>query len=69
MQTQAIIFDKKYYDSTKAQSWLKKHKYSPIKVHTTEEYIRFRIREPIKYKRFITKDIKKGIKMIIGLTK
>ena len=68
---QAIIFQKKYYTTKKARTFLKKNKFTPIKrVHKTNEYLRYRLQNPSKFKRFITKSILKGkVKLIIGFNK
>jgi hypothetical protein len=47
MNIQAIIFDKDKHSSPAAMKWLKKHHFAPIKrQHLTENYRRYRIREP-----------------------
>lgn len=62
---QSILFSKKYFDSTKARIWLKKHHYKPIKrVHITKSYLRYRLKTPDQGN-YITKRIEKGIKIII----
>jgi len=44
---QSILFDKNKWHSLKAQRWLKKHDYKSLKkVHITDKYLRYRIREP-----------------------
>ena len=65
---QAIIIDKNIFSLSDAKKILHDLKARPIKpVHETENYYRFRIKEP-DYKKYHykTKTIKKGIKLIVG---
>jgi hypothetical protein len=61
------------WTTTKARKWLKKHNLTPLKrVHKITSsktgiiHLRYRIRDPKLYKRFITKKTKEGINIIIG---
>lgn len=64
---QSIIFDKKSWTPKRALNWVISHNYRPKKmVDVTDRKIRFRLREPKQFRRFITKDIGNGIKFIIG---
>lgn len=68
---QAVIFDKSYWTTQKAITWLHHHQFRPIKrVHTTENYHRYRIVQP-DYNRYnyITKTITPTIKFIIAVDK
>ena len=68
MVTQAVIFDKDIWDTSRAKRWLNKNKLYPIKrVHETMHFYRYRIREPdydhLEYK---TTNLGYGIKVIVG---
>jgi len=67
-EIQSVIFMKKFYDTKKARRFLKRNKLKAIKkVHITENYYRYRIRNPKRYKTFRTKPLKKKrVKVIIG---
>ncbi len=66
MGIQSVIFEKDKYTVPEALAYLKHHNLKPIKApHITEEYIRMRVDTP-HYKKYITKDLKNGIKAIIG---
>jgi hypothetical protein len=66
-EIQAIIFDKKYYSAKKAKQWLKDYDIEPLKrVHKTKNFLRYRINMPELYKRFTTKKIDEGIKIVLG---
>jgi hypothetical protein len=73
MIIQAVLFDKDKHSSKNAMKWLKKHDMKPIKrQHITENYRRYRLREPEDFdeKSFRTFDISDGsIKFIIGKLK
>lgn len=63
---QSVAFDNKIYDTYSSKLWLAKHLLTPIKKeHITGNYIRYRIKNPIKNKKFYTIKIKDGIKLII----
>lgn len=66
-EIQAIIFDNKKWTTMKAREWLKTHNFKPIKaVHRTLSYLRYRIRDPRKYKSFSLSKKIDGIRMVIG---
>lgn len=66
-EIQAILFEKKYWNTLDADLWLKKYNLKKIKpFHITKNYIRARIRNPNKYKYFRLKKIKDNIKLDIG---
>jgi hypothetical protein len=73
MIIQAVLFDKDKHSSKDSMKWLKKHDMKPIKrQHITENYRRYRLREPEDFdeKSFRTFDISDGsIKFIIGKLK
>ena len=65
---QAVVFSKKT-GITEARKWLKKHNMKPIKKpDKTTNTIRFRLRDPKRFKRFATKTIAKqpSIQLVIG---
>ncbi len=50
-----------------AYRWLLKHSINPIKSeHLKGQSIRFRIVEPSSFKRFRTKVLKDGVRLVIG---
>lgn len=64
---QAILFDMELFDTSKARRWLKKHNYTPLKrVHKSRNRLRYRLEEPDKFSKLITKKTKEGITFIIG---
>src|SRR5579885_2717298 len=63
---QAIIFKKENWTENKAEKWLKMHNFNPIKnVHITENYLRYRLKNPNKLNEYRTYDIGNGIKLIL----
>jgi len=67
---QAIIFNKLKYTLGETQKYIKEHSYKPIKeVHITGMYYRYRLKNPNLFYRFITKQIKPGIYLILGFYK
>lgn len=70
-QIQSILFDKDLYTIEQAIKFLKKHNFVHNKIDIKDQYIRFRQIDPdiikkIGFKKFMTKEINKGIKFIIG---
>lgn len=67
-KVQSILFDKKKFSEKKAKDWLKKHKYKTVKMHVTDNYIRFRQVEPNKLKKYEikTKEVFPGIKVLMA---
>lgn len=43
---QAVLFPKSHYKKVDCIEWLKNHKYTPLKEHTTEHYYRYRLLVP-----------------------
>ena len=69
-EIQSVLFSRKNWKSKDARKWLDKKKLKRMKkVDKTENYLRYRINDPKKYKRFITKSESNGIKLIIGFRK
>lgn len=65
-KVQAVLFNKNYWTKSKARSWLHSHDYAPIKpVHTTNNYLRYRICEPTLHN-YRTQSFGKNIKAVIG---
>lgn len=71
MLVHTIAFDKDKWNTIQARAWLKKHRYVPIKhVHRTENYLRYRLRDPELFSSFVTKSIpESGINIIFGIPK
>lgn len=65
MEVQSVIFPRSVFDPKKARKWLKDHHLKNIKrVHVTEDYLRYRMREPDPKGNYITVEIEQGIKLI-----
>lgn len=68
MKVQSVLFKKDVYDRNKAKKWLAKHNLKPIKkVHETNKYLRYRIRDPQKFQKFRIMQVRKNIKFVMGL--
>ena len=64
---QSILFNKNTFDKKKAEQWIEKHNFVPIKeLHETEKYLRYRLQIPNKKHFYITKKITDYITFIIG---
>lgn len=67
---QAILFNKQFYTAETSRKWLNKHHFTPIKrVHITDEYLRYRLTEPSKLKRYRTINLGENVKAIISFSK
>lgn len=67
MPVQSITFDKNVWTILGAHQWMIKHRFYPIKSpDITRNRLRFRLENPSKFSRFITKVLPKGIELIIG---
>lgn len=64
-KVQSVLFDKKEFSNKEAKLWLRQHDFTPIKLDITENLRRFRIREPIKGKRFRTIEFDDAIQAVI----
>jgi hypothetical protein len=66
-EIQSILFDKSKRSLIDSLEWLISHNITPMKIHETVKFYRFRINDPKKYTHLITKKIPdKGISFIIG---
>jgi len=70
-QIQSVVFLRKKWNVTEARKWLKLHgNLKPIKaVDKNSTQLRFRLQNPKKFKRFITKKVKDDVLLIIGFKK
>lgn len=64
----SVLFDKKKYSLLEAFKWLDDHNLVPIKpVHETDNYLRFRIQNPVLFHNLKTFTLRNhGIKIIYG---
>jgi hypothetical protein len=68
-EIQSIRFRRPNYTVTKANQWMKKHKYKLLKgkkVDITPNWLRYRIKHPDNFSHFATKVLSNNIEMIIG---
>ena len=66
---QSILFDKKHYSKTKAQTKLKQMGYKLLKgkkMHETDNKYRFRILDPSDFAYFSSNKLNNGITLIRG---
>lgn len=67
MSTQSIIFFKKIWNSKNSSIWVMENKLHPIKkMKETKSYYRFTLEEPDKGKKYFTKNMTRGIKLIMS---
>lgn len=63
----AVLFDKHSWYKPDAEKWLMEHKLKPIKnVHETDNFYRYRMKNPKGYHYMRTKKLDNGINLIIG---
>lgn len=69
MLIHTIAFDNRKWTPTTARKWLKDHNEVAIKpVHKTLNWLRYRLRDPAMFKRFVTKAYPdSGINIIFGI--
>lgn len=65
-EVQSIIFDKKKWSVNSARAWLINNNFPSPKLDIQANFLRFRQKNPKKYRKFATKDMGKGIKFILG---
>jgi len=66
MKVQAIIFDNKHFNTSKARAWLKKNKYKPIKrVDKKKNTLRYRLIAPNKKYQYRTIKMGEHIKGVM----
>jgi hypothetical protein len=64
---QSVLFDIHYWTPKEAKYWLKMHGMEPIKrVHATNHFLHYRLREPSQFSRLRIKRVGKHIEFIIG---
>lgn len=62
---QSVLLSKKYFKNLQsAEDWIERHGFKLIKVHSTQDYYRFRQFEPNDKKKYRTIDVSEGIKFI-----
>jgi hypothetical protein len=67
-EIQSVLFDKNKWTKKTAHKWLDRHNLYPLKsAHTTLHFIRYRIENPKKYRRFVTKKLFRGIELVLGV--
>ena len=69
-QIQSIVFSIRHgWIPMSARRWIKEHEFYPIKSvdRRIKGQLRYRLREPRKFHRFITKSLKGGINLVIGV--
>ena len=65
---QAILFPIKKFNTHQARRYLKNKNYKRIKkVHITKNYLRYRLEEPKKKDKYISKKMKNGIIYVIKI--
>jgi hypothetical protein len=71
MVVQSILFDVEKYTVEQAKKWLKDHNYKNDKVDTTDQYHRFRQKDPSEFDESTFRTIKftDGLKAIVGKIK
>ena len=66
-EVQSVRFDRRYWTTAEARTWLKKHDFKALKrVHKTDKMLRYRIKDPELFKSFTTKNVKLFVQLIIG---
>jgi hypothetical protein len=66
-QIHTVIFNNHYWTKEGALKWLKHNHLKPIApARYTTNFIRFRIRDPKKFKYFVTKKLHGEIELVIG---
>jgi hypothetical protein len=66
-ELQSIYFNRSIWNKSKSRIWIKSNGFRPMKpAHATTTQIRYRISNPDKYKKFITKNIGDGIYLVFG---
>ena len=66
MTIQAVLFDRGVWDTKHARAFLARHGMRPIKpVHKTDNYLRYRLLEPVHGARYRIVDAGQGVKYIM----
>lgn len=63
---QSILLDKEYFTRDEAIRFVRNHGFYTSKIDETDRYYRFRQRDPERYSKLRTKQIKPGVKFIFG---
>lgn len=65
MKVQSVLIPKSKFSKKEAYSFLKEHNFKHSKIHTTEQYYRFRQLEPNKSADYKVKTLPNGVKLIL----
>ena len=69
-EIQSVLFNKKGFTIKRAKAWLKRNNFKPIKkVDITKNFLRYRLTNPKKLKRFRTVVVTRNIRLVIGFKK
>lgn len=63
---QSVLIPRSKFSLEQARAWIKDHGYHQTKVDVTDAYYRFRQADPGSFSQLRTKEIGRGIKLIIG---
>ena len=66
MQVQSVLVPRKHFLKKSAQAWVRRHGYLVLKIDTTTNYYRFRQLIPDPNKKYITKKLTNGVKLVIS---
>lgn len=66
-EKQAVLFNRSSWTVPEAEKWLNEQQLKPIKrVHETDRFLHYRLRDPGYFKKFRTIKTDKGIEFVIG---
>lgn len=66
MVIQSILFKKEIFNKKSAIKWLKDHNYKSSSIDITDNYLRFRQKQPKRFNTFKTINLDNGIKAIVA---
>jgi len=64
MTIQTILFDKKFWSTSRAHQYLLRHHFKDNGVDEKEHHLRYRQHEPDSNKKYYTKKIKGGVEYV-----
>ena len=63
---QSVLIDKRVYSLAQAINYINLHGYKLKKIDETTNFYRFRQLDPGLFKKYFIKDLRNGIKLVIG---